>query len=90
MSKYTPEPWTMEEHRGVIYILEPGVEVDYDNGERILAREEQVANAQLIIAAPKLLKALKNLLVVAPMGQPEYREAKIIIAKATSESLCLP
>jgi len=39
-------------------------------------------NARLIAAAPRMFKALTNLLMVAPMGQPEYREAQAAIAEA--------
>jgi len=69
-SKHTPGPWTIFE-RG--YGDRPGIEADAfsvviygcgeddDGGVQGKSKEEELANAYLIAAAPDMLEALKNL-----------------------------
>ncbi len=64
MSKHTPGPWRITEIRGETIIIEPE-----QNGHICKMSEwadeyveEAEANARLIVAAPKMLAALRNLL----------------------------
>lgn len=55
--KYTPGPWPIDpidRHDKDIIISAPGISIDFDDVEK----EEALANASLISAAPALLEAL--------------------------------
>jgi hypothetical protein len=98
MSKHTPRPWVTYEWRDQIGVTSPEFNDIADckgatfslNSSR--SREEILANACLIAAAPDLLAALKALLFNATYGnglEADYRaqdEARAAIAKAEGKS----
>jgi hypothetical protein len=84
--KHTSAPWETN-YTGNIWgdIDNPG----YDGDSPLIAKvfeplsQEQLANAQLISAAPELLKALKDMVAMIYEGVPES-EWQLIKDKATA------
>lgn len=74
MGKHTPGPWTVDEshingsiNAGNKHIAMANFYNSPDENFRV-DREQQIANAQLISAAPELLAALKAILPMAENG----------------------
>jgi len=65
MSKHTPGPWTVEEHEDGLWIRNAacGRSAVIPFGGTPLERSEEIADANLIAAAPDLLEALEKIVV---------------------------
>ena len=98
MSKYTPGPWMVDEslylgaiNAGKRHIAMANFYNSHDENFRV-DREQQIANAQLISAAPDLFEALKIILEypygdASPLDDPLVIErARAAIRKAEGES----
>lgn len=70
MSKHTPGPWLIQEttvyalneRKSPVNRFHASVDAGFDNLDKRISREEILANANLIAAAPDLLEALEELL----------------------------
>ncbi len=95
MSKHTPGPWAMPDS-GQGRISKVGANGGWDGliatadcGDYARSRDEGLANARLIAAAPDLLEALRGALEHWPVpssickDRPAYEAARAAIAKAT-------
>jgi hypothetical protein len=100
MSKHTPAPWKIDLKsrnslgiaQKVIFVEHPHLEnhqvpVAYVFGGNTKSIEEAEANAQLMITAPELLEALKEMVdlwenVGGDMDNPTATKARQAIAKA--------
>ena len=72
--KHTPSPWKLEKAYSWRIVNDDGVCVASPHGpqgEWGKVREEHTANAALIVAAPELLEALKNLLSLCKSEYPK-------------------
>lgn len=98
--KYTPAPWHViekEAHKGkgILHIVE---EVGNQNLEiatmwAVGHEKEFQANAQLMAAAPEMLKALEEIIFLVENGhinisgiQSQYQKIRETVAKAKGES----
>ena len=90
MNSHTPAPWTVGPHQRIISSgwsirISDGSAIAYVLGEK---NPELQANARLIAAAPDILKALEDVLMVFSEEYPDsptLERARAAIAKATQE-----
>ena len=87
MGKYTPGPWSVDDsfHYGAInagkrHIAMAGFYNCHDEESRV-TREQQIANVQIISAAPDMLTALKDILEY-PYGDANPLEDPLVMERA--------
>ena len=93
-AKHTPGPWTIgDENNQHVEICIGDAVANLDRQDRyglhmVFSREEMLANAHLIAAAPKLLEALENMMDGGLEGPtPQAIDmARAAIAKAKGEA----
>jgi len=90
--QHTPAPWSAHHDHGWL-VVESQDESLYLKIEKGTAAKGQMANARLIAAAPSLLAALRDCVLVMEreLGglqviQPELAQARAAITKATPEA----
>ena len=96
MSNHTPGPWIQAKHSPADVIVGGNTMIaTARDGLNGIDREQAVANARLIAAAPELLTALQALLDGAVRHEvrdgyeahyPEIAAARAVIAKATNSA----
>jgi hypothetical protein len=84
MSAYTPAPWNLHYDYGYLAVESESKSLLL-NLKQGLGYKTDLANAQLIAAAPELLEALKGVVRVADRMTNEFDAAHAVIAKATGE-----
>ncbi len=97
-AKHTPVPWVLGDENNqscsVLLGAEHNLVACLDRqcsitGQMVISRDEMLANAHLIIAAPYLLEALQSIIedIDSEFGTDcDYNKARAAIAKATGGS----
>ena len=94
--KHTLAPWVITRTNTRIFIHAGPLCDDYhavaetpvrvDEQDPIQRRGEDLANARLMAAAPDLLEALREVVVLSDRKHPAWDRAKLAIAKAVLEN----